>query len=316
MEADDAPASSETHPPESPLLAQLPQPPVSASGCSIALGWRRAAVFRPHVHGRLQIAITGPGSSFLARWRVSGGRWRKVSLTDEHVWLIPAGVAHSLEWRRGAPLVAIEVEDPVLDSLGRRPLNHVSLVPLRRYTRRDALLAELCALTWRECRSAGPRHAMAIVALGQTLLAHLLPAFFAPTTAGSQRQWLLPRPALARVLAHIERDPSQDLSLRTLASVAGGFSPSYFGQLFKAATGLSPAVYVTGVRVRAARDLLRTGEHTVAEVAQLVGFSSQQRLCDAFARHTGSQPSDYLPGSEKNPRVIEKSRKPVRWVFR
>ena len=122
------------------------------------------------------------------------------------------------------------------------------------------------------------------------------------------------RTQVASVRAYVEGNLVGDLSLEALAGVAD-LSPSYFGQVFRAAIGLPPASYVVGARVRRAREMLRGGNHTATEVAYMVGFSSQQLMTTTFRRLLGTLPSDYLPRSEKKRPQIVSERKRIRWQF-
>jgi len=151
--------------------------------------------------------------------------------------------------------------------------------------------------------------------MAQTLAGFVLRAHSVPRQQGDPMQWLLMRSQLAKVREHIEANLDGDLSLAALAAVAG-LSPSYFGQVFRAATGLPPAAHVCGARVRRARELLRSGKHTATEVTHLVGFSSQQLMTSTFRRLLGTLPSDYLPRSGKeSPQGGMEHRRSI-WRFR
>lgn len=80
---------------------------------------------------------------------------------------------------------------------------------------------------------------------------------------------------------------------------AGGrvhLSVPHLVELFQEATGVSPARYLTRLRVDEARRLLRDTELSVAEIAGRCGFAGPGALSAVFVRHTGVRPSVYRCG--------------------
>jgi AraC family transcriptional regulator len=164
------------------------------------------------------------------------------------------------------------------------------------------LIGELAATFHRECvRPNAEVNDAVIETIGPALAAQLLHARFAPLQQRHPLRWTLPSPVLDRLLEHIENNLDQDLSLANLARLAG-LSPSYFGQLFRAATGQSPVVYVTLKRLQRAKELLATGDYRVAEVCERVGFGEPHKMNHHFRRHLKTYPSAYFPkkNSEKS----------------
>lgn len=72
-----------------------------------------------------------------------------------------------------------------------------------------------------------------------------------------------------------------------------GFSPAYFGMLFKKAIGDSPAHFLNSYRITAAKTLLNTTSHTIQEISFLVGFQNYQRFFEMFRKYVGMTPSEY-----------------------
>lgn len=97
---------------------------------------------------------------------------------------------------------------------------------------------------------------------------------------------------LRRVALFIENNLDGDLSLATLAAVAG-LSPSHFARRFKGATAEAPHRYVLARRVNGAKRLLLETDMPLAEVAATTGFSSQAHLTGIFGRATGMPPGAY-----------------------
>ncbi len=94
---------------------------------------------------------------------------------------------------------------------------------------------------------------------------------------------------LDRVVEAIHADPGRDWTLEDLART-GAMSRSVFAARFRSATGISPANYVTDVRIRSAQDLLARG-WGVSEVSRAIGYGSDEGFSRAFRRRIGVTPS-------------------------
>ena len=72
-----------------------------------------------------------------------------------------------------------------------------------------------------------------------------------------------------------------------------GTSARSLNRRFKAATGLSPSAYLQHQRLNTARDLLRTSNLSVTEVALAVGYNDSDYFCRLFRNAMKQTPSDY-----------------------
>lgn len=54
---------------------------------------------------------------------------------------------------------------------------------------------------------------------------------------------------------------------------------------------MTPVEYRNKLRIQKAVDLLKTGDHTVTEVAEAVGISDMKYFSKLFKSHTGVSPS-------------------------
>ena len=97
---------------------------------------------------------------------------------------------------------------------------------------------------------------------------------------------------LARALVGLHRAPQDAWSLSTMAGVAG-MSRSAFAAAFKAATGTTPAAYLTDWRLTLASSLMRSGR-PVKLVAAETGFASASSLSKAFRQRLGASPRQWL----------------------
>jgi transcriptional regulator GlxA family with amidase domain len=83
-----------------------------------------------------------------------------------------------------------------------------------------------------------------------------------------------------------------DLSVPALAERAR-MSDRNFARVFRAETGMTPAVYVEALRVERARLALESGASPIDAVALRCGFGTVETLRRAFARRLGVSPTAY-----------------------
>ncbi|GAB2888366.1 hypothetical protein GCM10027093_23900 [Paraburkholderia jirisanensis] len=90
----------------------------------------------------------------------------------------------------------------------------------------------------------------------------------------------------------MHESPARPWTVAQLAKEAA-LSRSAFFERFSRAVGVAPIEYLLAWRMAMARSLLRFNEHSVAEVAQRVGYSSGSTFSVAFTRHVGLSPTRY-----------------------
>lgn len=109
--------------------------------------------------------------------------------------------------------------------------------------------------------------------------------------ACAQRRGLNPR-AMTRVMAHIEENIGENLTLGTLAEVAC-VSRFHFARMFRLSTGFSPMAYVLRQRIERARLQLAEGHEKLSDLAAELGFCDQSHFTRLFRRMTGFTPREY-----------------------
>ena len=82
---------------------------------------------------------------------------------------------------------------------------------------------------------------------------------------------------------------SVDLLVKKMA-----LSRSSLQRKLKGLTGTSPNEYIQLVRLKAAAQLLRTGEYRISEVCYLTGFSSMSWFAKCFTKQFGMRPKDFI----------------------
>jgi len=91
---------------------------------------------------------------------------------------------------------------------------------------------------------------------------------------------------------YIDSNYDKDLTLTQVAKYIY-LSDSYFAHSFKDKFGISPKSYILKVRIEASKEYLKNTDTKVADIAKIVGFSSQQRFNDIFKKYEGVTPLNY-----------------------
>lgn len=81
----------------------------------------------------------------------------------------------------------------------------------------------------------------------------------------------------------------------TMAELARRFEMSTrtLNRRFKKATGITPLAYLTNIRMAVARDLLKTTNLNISEVAERCGYQDTAYFTELFKKHLDTNPSDY-----------------------
>ena len=85
---------------------------------------------------------------------------------------------------------------------------------------------------------------------------------------------------------------AETISSEHLAHLCG-ISYSYIKKLFIQKFGVSPKRYILQLKMNYACDLLRHGEHTVSEIADICGYSDVYTFSHGFKTEFGISPTDF-----------------------
>ncbi|NEO26694.1 MAG: helix-turn-helix transcriptional regulator [Kamptonema sp. SIO4C4] len=102
----------------------------------------------------------------------------------------------------------------------------------------------------------------------------------------------LPPRQLRAVLDYIDTYLHQEIQLAQLAGLLD-MSQFHFSRLFKQSLGLSPYQYLLQQRVERAKQLLKTTDRLIVDIALECGFNSHSHLSKQFRQFTGMTPKAY-----------------------
>lgn len=167
----------------------------------------------------------------------------------------------------------------------------VSLLPGLVHVRGSARLSRLVGMVAEETVGALPGSSAVLSRLAELLLIEAMRA----TSSGDAPPGLLrglgdERLAVALQLMHAQFD--RPWTVPQLARAAA-LSRSSFFERFSRTVGVAPMEYLLGWRMQIARNLLRRGELSAAQIADCVGYGSASAFSVAFRRHVGMAPGRY-----------------------
>jgi two-component system response regulator YesN len=100
------------------------------------------------------------------------------------------------------------------------------------------------------------------------------------------------RTPVEQILEYIQTNHDKEISLNGIADQLG-LDPSYLSRLFKQALGLNFMDYLLSLRIKHAKMLLVTTEHSVTEISQMVGYHNTASFIRIFKKNEGVPPGQY-----------------------
>ncbi|MDQ6419744.1 helix-turn-helix domain-containing protein [Paenibacillus sp. LHD-117] len=110
----------------------------------------------------------------------------------------------------------------------------------------------------------------------------------------------IPNPRMSKMIERLDFDLLQG-AVQPLGAYYNdlGISRGYFFDLFKQATGISPAQYVIQFRINRSKEDLRLTDLSITEIADKHGFSSLHYFSKLFRKLTGLSPREYREENRK-----------------
>lgn len=95
---------------------------------------------------------------------------------------------------------------------------------------------------------------------------------------------------IAPALEYIAKNYTKQITNEVLAEMTG-LSCVYFRKLFSEVVGESPIAYVHSLRIKKAREMLKSDYGSISSIAASLGYSSIYDFSRDFKKHTGKAPS-------------------------
>jgi len=226
-------------------------------------------------------------------WRSEAGAG-SIRRRAGNLLLLPRGTRDSVTWSGPAEYMILSMDPHVFDRAVEDSVSGGSAELVERWDFQDTQIELLMRAMHTELQAGCPAGRLYGESLRQTLAIYLAQRYSkSPSNAGALLfRDGLPKARLNRVLEYIRTNLSEDISLRSLASVAE-LSSHYFATLFRQSTGLSPHQYVLREKVSRAKELLRDPKMSILEASARSGFVDQGHFTKVFRRIAGTTPSQY-----------------------
>lgn len=91
---------------------------------------------------------------------------------------------------------------------------------------------------------------------------------------------------------YIDKNFKEEITLEKLADISH-MNKYYLAHSFKEAFGISPIEYLNDIRINEAKILLETTDYSIAEISDVIGFSSQSYFSQFFKAKLSKTPSTY-----------------------
>ena len=253
-----------------------------------------------HVHEHLQLTVVFEPGVCDYCWRDAAGECHEEHIVGPQFLLVAPGVPHSCRWCREVEPVVIHVAAELRETLlsdGMAAFVASSSVPGASH---DIVVWQL-ATSLRQIRAesktpdADLMHEVATSVARRALkvLSGALPL----GTPGTPR---LSEERVRIMDAYIEANIGNPIPIGDLARKIG-LSVPHFTALCTATMRLSPKKYITRRRMLKALEMLKAGQHRVAEVARAVGIPDQGYFTTRFKEHFSFSPRSVLLNNRCEP---------------
>jgi AraC family transcriptional regulator len=278
----------------------MPPKGQSIVASSAALGWDNVhgVILEGRIAEFFDFSASFPIVTFVLKgaaqldWR-RGNRFSRLAVKAGDVLVAPPGDCNRIRTKQPIEIFCCLIGQDRLDEIARQewPSSGPNFEIVESLNRNDEDLWGLGERLAGEILAPVPGSRLDAEALETLIAVHLLQHYSSLTRPGDDAERLADH-RLGPVIEYIRRNLCDDVSLETLAGLAG-LSPNYFLGAFREATGQTPHRYVTELRVARACELLRDPHRPITEVSLAVGFSSQSHLTEVFRRTMKTTPAAY-----------------------
>lgn len=203
---------------------------------------------------------------------------------------IPAGVQYSSNWHQAGDFSLLGIAPWFVEQVAHESIQvkRVELIPQIGIC--DPLVQQIGLALKADVEAKHPTGRLFGESLATGLVIHLLKqyAVWQPRSDSNQTGYLSEY-QLKPVFDYIHNHLDQDIALSDIAGVLN-LSQYHFCRLFKRSTKITPHQYLTQCRIDRAKQLLRSTQLTVTEIAFVVGFTNHSSFTRLFRQSVGVTP--------------------------
>lgn len=217
---------------------------------------------------------------------------RTISHRGENALLYPRGLPHVGHSFSKADFLVLYIEPTFLNrAAGEISVREaIEIVPQPQFA--DALVTDVIKHLLVEVETDGATGSLFAESLATALAARIVKNYSTAKLLPQNYKGGLARAKLRLVLEYINAHLTENLSLKTLASICG-LSPYHFAKQFKQSTGFAPHAFVLRERIERAKQLLQLQNMNVAQIALETGFCDQSHFARHFRKIVGVSPCEF-----------------------
>jgi AraC family transcriptional regulator len=224
--------------------------------------------------------------------RIDGRLYHRTIEDSGEILIVPAGVSNATAWTGEAEFLRLTISPQFLREVVHESIDPdlVELIP--QFMTHDSLIHQIGLSLKADIEAGYPTGKIFGESAATMLAARLLQQHSVRTPKLASDENGLSSYTLRQVLDYVRSHLNQDLSIADLAQVAG-MSPYYFMRMFKKSMHVTFRQYVIQTRIDRAKELLRSRELSIADIALQCGFTSQSHFTNVFRQSIGSTPRAY-----------------------
>jgi AraC family transcriptional regulator len=281
-------------PPE--WMRSMPTAPLLSSEL---LCWRHICAYRFKHPARFQIQLPAASGHFLsahlnntcqlsARWN---GTPRRIRSLPGDLIIMRANQENS--WEGSGEIDELQIFiDPRLLVDAAAEFSDKTLGLVEGIGIRDPMVCVIAARIVEELSNPGSSSKLVGDAMAHALTAQLLSRHSNFRSVTAMQRIDMPAHKVRTAIEYIEAHLNLDLSIDLIAA-AVNMSTFRFARGFKKETGRSPHQFLLERRIESAKDLLRSTDQKLVDIAQTVGFANQSHFAAVFRQRCRITPMAY-----------------------
>jgi AraC family transcriptional regulator len=186
--------------------------------------------------------------------------------------------------------LSVDISDAALSAASDGTRGDVELRRVGRLV--DARVGALATAVNAERVAGFPNGRLFLDSVEQALAVALVKGYAVQRRSVQTRRGGLGSARLRRIKEFVDARIDDELTLCEMAQ-AVELSPAHFSRMFRKSTGETPHQFFLRQRVERAKEMLRSADGRVLDVAIACGFKSQQHFAQAFRNVCGASPTEY-----------------------